>query len=318
MRGDHPYMSQIQHSIVGNAGEQFVTVFIPGGTQPLVAGSDHPNFSEIITALTNPYGPVRNTYQSDEDYADYIVGLFDLTVAVAKKFDRLSERVTVANGRIYLDGEEIDNALTRQIRRFLDEGVDDWKPLVNFFEKVLANPQEHSRTQLYEWLSRHDFTITPEGDIVGYKGVAVRTDEDGDPRYVSIHAGPAIVDGEEVNGQVPNDIGSVVEMARGSVQHDPSIGCHTGLHVGTWSYASSFAQGAVLEVHVNPRDVVSVPTDCNWQKVRCCRYTVVDVKDVPYSSAVLDTDGSRDDDDHFVGEYEDDGDLGFEDPVVSY
>jgi hypothetical protein len=63
----------------------------------------------------------------------------------------------------------------------------------------------------------------------------------------------------------------------------------------------------MLEVHVNPRDVVSVPTDSNWQKVRCCRYKVVDVIDQPYSTAVLDVDGSRDDDEHFT-----DIDLGFD------
>ena len=28
---------------------------------------------------------------------------------------------------------------------------------------------------------------------------------------------------------------------------------------------------------VNPRDVVSVPKDCEFQKLRCCRYVVLDV-----------------------------------------
>jgi hypothetical protein len=51
-------------------------------------------------------------------------------------------------------------------------------------------------------------------------------------------------------------------------------GCSVGLHVGTYDYASNFTLN-VLEVHVNPRDVVSVPTDSNWAKVRCCRYVVI-------------------------------------------
>jgi len=64
------------------------------------------------------------------------------------------------------------------------------------------------------------------------------------------------------------------------------VGCHTGLHVGTYAYASNFGQGALLEVQVNPRDVVSVPTDCSAAKMRTCRYVVVDTIDQPYTTAV--------------------------------
>jgi hypothetical protein len=76
-------------------------------------------------------------------------------------------------------------------------------------------------------------------------------------------------------------------MPRSEVEWDPTVGCHRGLHVGTWDYAYGFAQGAVMEVHVNPRDVVSVPTDSDAAKVRCCRYTIVRVIDAPYTAAVV-------------------------------
>ena len=36
-----------------------------------------------------------------------------------------------------------------------------------------------------------------------------------------------------------------------------------------------FARGKVVIVKVNPKDVVSVPHDCNCQKLRTCAYTVV-------------------------------------------
>jgi hypothetical protein len=274
-----------QYTLVSNGDEANVTVFVPGESMPLVAHSDHPNFDTITKAV------IAGEY--DGNLAD----LFDVGRAVAQRFDSLSERVKVANGRIYFDGDEVDNALTKQVVRYLNEGVEDWRSLVAFFEKVQSNPEPHSRDQLFDWLDRHDFTLTPDGDIVGYKGV--RKEADGS--LVSISAGPAIVDGESVNGNVPNHIGAVVEMPRSGVNHNPSQGCSRGLHVGTYSYASGFAQGALLEVHVNPRDVVSVPTDCNWQKVRCCRYTVVRVIDQQYTSAVLDVDASGDDDDRYGG-----------------
>ena len=280
----------MQYTLVSSGDESNITVFIPGEL-PLVAHSDHPNFGQIVSRLT-----------AGDGSADEVRDLFDISVAAGRKLTPLSRRVSAANGRIFFDGDEVNNALTGQIVRFLNEGVEDWKPLVKFFEKVMANPNGHSRTQLFDWLLRHDFTLTTEGDIVGYKGVQVR-----DGEFVSITAGPAIVDGEQVNGNVPNYIGAVVEMPRTNVQHDPSVGCSVGLHVGTYEYARGFSRGAVLEVHVNPTDVVSVPTDCNWQKVRTSRYVVVDTIDVPYTAAVLDSDGSHDEDE-FYGGPEDDSD----------
>lgn len=259
----------MQFTLIGNEdGGSNIVVFVPGHA-PLVAHESHPNFDRIVDGAR----------AGD----DMVVELFDIAATVAQKFQRLSDRVTTAHGRLYLDGEEVNNALTEQVLRFLDEGVEDWKPLVNFYENVQANPNEHSREQLYEWLSRRDFTITADGMIVGYKGVR----PDGDGGFLSISSGKAIVDGETVTGRIPTNPGSVVEMPRSEVQHDPEVGCHKGLHVGTWDYAAGFAQGCVLEVHVNPRDVVSVPTDCDAAKVRCCRYTIVDQIEVPYTDPVI-------------------------------
>lgn len=243
-------------SITAALGDQkVITVFIPGQPMPFCADSTHPNFAKIVAAVE----------KGDEAG---LPTLFDAAAEIAKQFKALSERVSVAAGRIYFDGDEIHNTLTEQVRRFLDEGVEDYKPLVKFFEKVQANPSQHSRDQLYEWLTRHKFTITDEGDLLGYKGV--KND------LTSVHAGPAIVDGKAVNGHVPNNVGSTIEIARGQVVADSSVGCSVGLHVGTWEYARKWGP-TLLEVHVNPRDVVSVPTDCNAQKVRVCRYKVVAV-----------------------------------------
>lgn len=258
----------LQFTLIGGEdGEQNIVVFVQGAA-PQVAHSTHPNFEKILEGARS----------GDES----IVALFDVAATVGQKFQRLSERITTKFGKLFLDNVEVDNALTSQVLRFLDAGVDDWQPLVNFFENVQANPNEHSREQLYNWLSQEDFTITQDGMIVGYKGVRPT-----DKGFESINRGTAIVDGVTYTGSIPNHIGAVVEMPRTEVQHDPSVGCHRGLHVGTYDYASGFAQGALLEVHVNPRDVVSVPTDCNWAKVRTCRYVVVDTIDAPYTSPLL-------------------------------
>lgn len=278
-------MSTIQFSIVSSGEDAFVTVFVPGEPAPLVAAkSGHPNFEAIVGALA-----------SGDATRDEIVNLFDSSQVVAEKFEAVSDRVLISGGHVLFDGAEIDNSLANQIVRFLDEG-EDFGPLVRFMENVMDNPNEHSREQLYDWLKQRDFSITWDGKIVAYKGVA----SDSEYGYRSISSGreSVYVEDEESNverytGHIPNPVGSLVSMDRNLVQHDPSVGCHVGLHVGTYEYASSFSQGAVLEVHVNPRDVVSVPTDCNWAKVRTCRYQVVDAIDQPYSTGLVDPDGLR-------------------------
>jgi hypothetical protein len=78
-------------------------------------------------------------------------------------------------------------------------------------------------------------------------------------------------------------------MPRSDVQHDPARSCHTGLHVGTYEYAHSYADAALLTVLVNPRDVVSVPTACGATKMRVCRYVVSDDQPTaPQESAAVE------------------------------
>ena len=252
-------------------GVGVITVFVPGHTPQVATSESHANFAEIVDAAV----------AGD----DSVVDLFDLAQAVADRFKNITERLAMAHGHLYWDGDEVNGTLTNQVLRFMEEGQDFW-PLVNFFENVQQNPNEHSREQLYDWLSKRDFTITEDGYIVGYKGVT----SDGNGGFVSVHSGKAIVNGEVKTGRIPNPIGAVVEMPRSEVQHDPSVGCHTGLHVGTYDYAVGYSSnGALLEVWVNPRDVVSVPTDSDWAKMRVCRYEVVDTLDAPYTTAYRPT-----------------------------
>lgn len=259
----------MRYNIVRNGDHANVVVFI-GGVGMLTADSNHPNFASIEQAI----------FEGNEDG---LAELFDPSHDVAEKFRAVSERVSVGNGRVYFDGDEVNNALTDQILRFLKDGVDDWQALVKFFENLAQNPNEHSRENLYRWLRAADFTIDEDGLIVGYKGV--HQGEEGE--YRSLSSGTATVNGVSHNGRIPQRVGDTVEMPRSNVQHDPSVGCHVGLHVGTWDYASNFGS-VVIEVRVNPRDVVSVPTDCGDQKMRTCRYKVTsDVLTAPHNTPLV-------------------------------
>jgi hypothetical protein len=260
----------MRSSIVDNGdGTGNVTVFVAG--QTYVAFEDHPNFDLIKEAVVQ-----------EDDYV--IQELFDISLAVSAKLQQLSPRVSVANSRIYLDEEPVDNTLSRQAVRFLDEENEDWKGLVRFYENCQDNPDSNSAEQLYDWLtSQGEFTITDAGNLIGYKGL---TND-----YFSIHSGEATVDGEVIKGRIPNKVGSYITMNRSTVMNDPANGCSVGLHVGTDSFAKRFGNGVTVAVEVNPRDVVSVPTDCNAEKMRVCGYRVKEAVSEPYKAAVIKSSG---------------------------
>lgn len=246
-------------------GEQTnVTVFFNDG-RSVVATNDHPNFERIIDALE----------RGDNDEAS-IHDLFDVGYAIGRQFNQLSERVDYNHGKLFLDGVEIDNALTQTIVRYYTAGQDDFQPLVAFMEKIEQNPNEHSKDHLFKWMGQHSFGICDDGDFIAYKGLHVTWDDEDNEVLVSGHHGRATVNGEVVEGQIPNGLGSVVTMPRNEVAFDPARGCSRGLHVADFSLAKTFGP-KVVRVKVNPRDVVSVPTDDNWAKVRVCRYRVLDV-----------------------------------------
>lgn len=251
-----------------------ITCFVPGIGQNS-CDNTHPNFETIRDAAQDAIDGI--------DIDESVLDLFDVAEAVSKHFEPLSERVSVKDGRVYFDGDEINNELTRQIVRFLEGGY-DFVPLVRFLEKLFTNPSEHSREQLYSWLVDQNFTIADNGDVIAYKGVT--------SEFKSHNSGSGIVNGEQVNGRLDNTPGNNVEMPRSDVNHDPANGCSYGLHVGTHSFAKSFAGhgGFVVTVLINPRDVVSVPVDCSAQKMRVCRYHVLNVVEEEISEPLFEID----------------------------
>lgn len=262
-----------------DSGAESLTVIDAEGPETIT--SEHPNYCEVKTAVQNQAS--RWTVRR----------LLDVAKQVALRFQELTDRVKVRGNTVFFDNEPVDGSITNHIVRFLrDPNLGDWRPLVAFLENISANPNDHSRTQLYDWLRVRDFTITDAGEIIGYKGVAGSAG-----KYHSVNSGTAQVDGVTHTGQIPNPVGCVISMPRDQVSHDPGVACHRGLHVGTFEYAGSWARGAMLEVAVNPRDVVSVPTDARGEKIRVARYKVLRVIEKPETSPLYGE----------AVEYEDDG-----------
>ena len=74
--------------------------------------------------------------------------------------------------------------------------------------------------------------------------------------------------------------GSVLRFPRRDVDSNTSVGCSQGLHAGTHTYATEWARGGKLvAVAIKAVNVVSVPDDCTFQKLRVCEYEVLNEVD---------------------------------------
>lgn len=245
-----------------------VTVTFLDSVKSYTITSDNPNWQNVIDKLNS---------------GDY-EGLEDL-LSVKKKIVNYTNgsTITVDDGGVKYKDKYIDNYLTQKIVEFMNSDL-PVKPLVNFFEKVMKNPSRRAVSELYKFLEHGNMPILDNGNFIGYKSVS--------PDYKDWYT-----------RKFDNSIGQTLEMERNEVCDDPTEGCSYGFHVGSLSYATDFNGGSnkVVLVEVDPFDVVSVPHDCNHQKLRTAKYTVIGEFEVPlnsnYDDRYADDDNEDEDND---------------------
>jgi hypothetical protein len=155
--------------------------------------------------------------------------------------------------------EIIPQPIAEKLTEFINEGLPK-TAILKFWENVKLNPSESSVEQLFQFLCDNSWPITKDGCFLAYK-------------YVDVVNGKLV---DSYTKTYDNSIGNIVTMDRNSCNPNRNIECSTGLHVAGFAYASSNGGGKkLIEVKVNPKDVVSVPKDYNNQKIRVCRYEVL-------------------------------------------
>lgn len=265
----------------------YITVVMDGESLTIKKSESADNFDRALQAL------------KDQNW-DSLYEAMRPVRAFAQKI----KGVTVERDGVYFEGEPVHNAVATRIMDFAMAGL-DFKPLCRFFEKLMLNPSKRAIDELYTFLDHQNLPITDNGNFLAYKGLL--------PNYYSITSGKAKLVKGKVNsaGQIFNGVGEEIEMLRRDVDDDKDRGCSYGLHAGTQSYASGFARGKMVVVEINPKDVVSIPTDCSYQKLRTCAYKVVGEYDGPlveplYESRYEDEDLDYSDDyyDNFGDEEE--------------
>jgi len=201
---------------------------------------------------THSYQPVYEAVKEGELERAWV--LADPAYALEKY---ANGRVTIQDGVVYYNGEPVHNTLTMRILDMSAEGF-NIEPMCLFLDNLRMNPSKRSIDELYSFMDDNQLPISNDGHIMAYKNVR--------ENYYDKHS-----------GTFRNMVGDVCEMSRGEVEDDREKTCSDGLHFCSWKYLEGFwgTSGKTMKVKIHPRDVVSIPTDYDNAKGRCCRYEVV-------------------------------------------
>jgi len=210
----------------------------------------HHNFDAICAAVEDP-----NTTEDD------LIKLIDLNAGLRGV---AGSDIQIVNGKLYFRGYECNDSLAQLITSFYKNGTPEAAaPFENFMLKVRANPDPRAAQGLFDWVVAGKLPITPQGDILAWKGVR----ED----YYSIKSGK--------KGRLLHTVGSVVEEPRTDCDSNPNQTCSRGIHFASLEYIKNghYVGGGsrIMAVAISPEDVVAFPNDYNLSKGRCCRLMVV-------------------------------------------
>jgi hypothetical protein len=252
----------------------YITIFVEG-KQHTIHATDS-NFASAVTAFE----------ASDWD------GLYNI-LNPAQVFQNLYakyEQIEVKHGNVYVNDEPISSLIAGRILDFLAKGV-DCLPVFKFITKLNLNPSARAVNELYTFLEHKFLPLTDNGNFLAYK--ALRSD------YTDVHT-----------GKFNNSVDNVLEMPRNKVDDNKEVGCSYGFHAGTLEYARGFrpCNGKLVVVEINPADVVSIPTDCECQKLRTCKYKVHSEYEVPLEDLAYESRYSTDNDEDVDREWDDDSD----------
>lgn len=244
-----------------------------GETYTVLSGT--PEYSQVIKCIeSRNYAALPSTVSKALAINEYSSGTF-----------------TVKGGCLYMNDKMIPTALAEKILEFKAADL-PYQPLVNFAKNLLENPSENSVNQLFSFLEKNRHPITNDGHFIAYK--TIRAD------WKDVHS-----------ATMDNSPGTKVSMPREGVDPDPNRTCSSGLHVANWEYPTQHFHGdRLIEVKVNPRDVVAVPNDYNGAKMRVCEYIVMGEIEAPRQELLTSFDSDEDEslDDSDGDEYDDEED----------
>ena len=209
--------------------------------QPHTITSTHIGYEKIKEAIkANDWDAVKDVIDPKKQILEYGAG-----------------NVAIQGSKVFWKEREMHGVLTSRLIEMYQDGF-PVEPLIAFMENLMQNPSKRAVEELYGFLEKGNLPLTPDGHFLAYK--KVRQD------FKDCHT-----------GTMDNSVGQVVEMERNAVDDDQNRTCSAGLHFCSKEYLPHFGghDARTVILKINPRDVVSIPTDYNNAKGRACRYEVI-------------------------------------------
>ncbi len=150
--------------------------------------------------------------------------------------------------------------LAKAIMEAYDEDDEDrLTAYKNFWILMSLNPDEACRKNLFWFLQKYDMVISKCGFFVGYRNVET-TSEYG--VYTDAHTHTTRI-----------EVGKVVSIPREECDADQTHTCSQGLHIASKGWLKENYYGSVgMACLVNPANVVAVPPQDSYGKLRTCAY----------------------------------------------
>lgn len=206
-----------------------------------------------------------------KDY-DSIPGILDVVNTINTKSNK---NIEIKNDSLYIDGDLVNNTIATRILQYHRENL-PYDGLVEFWRNLKQNPSYMARERLFFFLENGGHPFTDDGHFIAYKAVTA--------------------DFKDIRTKTfDNSIGAKPSMDRSQISDDPSKHCDPGLHVASFKYLTDSGyytktnENVYIYVKVNPKNVVSIPTDYNNQKMRVCEYEVLGISESPLTSTHYST-----------------------------
>ncbi len=208
---------------------------------------------KIINSDNVDFDNLKNWYKSEqfEKLEQYLNG-FKNTIEKAFK----KNGVSVLEGIVFVDEEVLPASLGNKVLTLAKDNLPIDR-FIKFWHKLKENPSYTAVQAIFSFLERNNLPIMEDGNLIGYKAVK----EDWTDKY---------------SGKFLNTVEFTLKINRRLVDDNTELDCSYGFHVGSQTYVKNFAKDGdrILEVVVNPKDVVSVPNEAMCNKIRVCEYFV--------------------------------------------
>ena len=236
------------------------------------ADNTHPNWEAILDAVRINDG-------------ETLIDLINIRQSV---INFVEGKIQIVGNEVSYNGLNIGGVVVDRLLEFISNKLPA-TPIVRFIENLYSNPSKRAVEELYTFLEHKNMPITNNGTFLAYKGLQ-------DDFYSKTSGTLTLLQGRaDAQGHIFNGVGETIECVRNQVDDNKENHCSKGIHAGSMEYATSFACGGkVVIVEINPKDVVSIPNDCECQKLRTCKYKVVGEYEMPLNST-------------YTGQYNDDG-----------